>query len=706
MKLFLKISLAIGLLIFIAVVGFAIVFNPNDYKDDITKLVKDKTGRELTISGDITLSLFPWIGIDLGAIKISNAKGFAKEPFAKMTHFQVRVKLWPLFKQQLQADTIVIEGLKLNLAKNKHGITNWADLTTSQSTSQTKSKSKTESKPVQANNAHLLAAIALNGINIKNAQFNWHDQQQNQKITVNDVQLSIGKLTPDTKIPLKTQFHFQEKSLDAQVKFNSDVTFSSDLQRFSFTDTQLSSNIKLASLKNPLAPKLSSSLMQLDIKKQTFNTQSLNLSESTLKLQTKITAKHLFSKPYINSQIIVSPFNPRTLTNKFSIALPEMSDKNALTRFNAQLNMQGSLEKIEFTNIELSLDDTNIVGNAVLKPMPGSSRVNLVVDAINIDRYLAKAVAANKEATPSKNKNKAAEVAIIPVALLSLVNLDADFKVNKLKIKNTNWKNLHAVTHSKNGQVQIKPLTMQGYDAKVQSDFKIKPVKNNAQLSGTLNIQKIKAGKLLNDLTGKDKLKGQTSIVANFTTSGIKLSQLKQNLNGKLKLNLQDGTLKGFDLNHKQKVLEAKVKRQPIPVAPKPAETKIANLSATAVIKNGILTNKDLRAATPLSRIAGQGTVDIPKERLNYTAAVKFTSSKDIKANKPYEKMDAVPLNIHVRGTFEKPDIKVDFAKALKQVLKKELKKQKNELTKKLTEEKKKELKNKLENKLKKLFKF
>ena len=83
MKLFFKISLALILILVIAVIGFAVVFDPNDYKDDITKLVKEKTGRNLSIPGDISLSLFPWIGIDLGKIEISNAKGFGKQPFAK-----------------------------------------------------------------------------------------------------------------------------------------------------------------------------------------------------------------------------------------------------------------------------------------------------------------------------------------------------------------------------------------------------------------------------------------------------------------------------------------------------------------------------------------------------------------------------------------------------------------------------------------------
>lgn len=115
MKLFFKISLSLFTLLLIVIIGFAITFNPNDYKDDIIKIVKDETGRELSISGDISLSLFPWIGIDLGAIEISNAKGFGKQPFAKMAHLQVRAKLWPLIMQKIVADTLVIKGLNLNL---------------------------------------------------------------------------------------------------------------------------------------------------------------------------------------------------------------------------------------------------------------------------------------------------------------------------------------------------------------------------------------------------------------------------------------------------------------------------------------------------------------------------------------------------------------------------------------------------------------
>jgi len=173
MKLFYKISLSLFTLLLIIIIGFAITFNPNDYKDDIIKIVKNETGRELSISGDISLSLFPWIGIDLGAIEISNAEGFSKQHFAKMAHLQVRAKLWPLFMQKIVADTLVIEGLNLNLSKNKNGISNWDDVTKRKIQAKINQKTKTETKTKKNTNTRHHTAIPKNETNIKNEKLNW-----------------------------------------------------------------------------------------------------------------------------------------------------------------------------------------------------------------------------------------------------------------------------------------------------------------------------------------------------------------------------------------------------------------------------------------------------------------------------------------------------------------------------------------------------
>ena len=700
MKLFFKITFALALLFIIAIIGFAVIFNPNDYKDEISKITKEQTGRELVIKGDISLSLFPWIGLDLGAIEMSNAKGFDNKPFAKMEHLQVRAKLWPLFKQRLEADTLVIEGLQLNLAKNKSGISNWDDLTKPSSKTKVNTTKKTDKPISKSDSNNALAVFALNGIEIKQAQLNFYDQKTNNKTSVKNVTLKLGKLSQGTKIPFNLSFHLQEKTMDAKVNLRTDILFSSNFKQFSFYDTKITSNLHPSELKQHFTPQIQSKLMQLDLEKQSFTTKKIDLIQGELKLQTKVTASQLFSNPVFDGVINLHPFNPRVVMAEFKLPAPDMADTKALTLMQAQLNIKGSTKNIDLSDINITLDQTKISGGAKIKSAPHMPSINLMVDNINIDRYLP---------APSKNETKntknTPEVALIPVALLAAFNLDSQLKIRKIQIKKTHWDEIQLISHSKNGHIKISPLNFKGYGSTIKTNITIDVIKNSALLSGNLDVKDIMAGKLFNDFTEKDKLKGKTSAVISFNTSGTKVSQLKQNLNGKLKLNLKNGTFKGFDLEHQQRVLSAKLKGKTPPATPKPEETKIANLDATAVIKKGILTNKDLHASTPFSRIIGKGTIDIPKEKLNYVASVKFTSSTKIKVNKPYEKMNVIPLDIIITGTFDDPRIKPDFNKAVNQLIDNELKKQQQKLKKdfdKKLESEKQKLKKEAEEKLKK----
>ena len=61
----------IGLIV-IGLVLVVVFVDPNDYRDDIQRIVKEKTGRELTLSGDLKLSVFPWIALETGAASLGD----------------------------------------------------------------------------------------------------------------------------------------------------------------------------------------------------------------------------------------------------------------------------------------------------------------------------------------------------------------------------------------------------------------------------------------------------------------------------------------------------------------------------------------------------------------------------------------------------------------------------------------------------------
>ena len=78
------------LLVVIAVVVLPLMVDPNDYKDEIAATVEKQTGRTLKIEGDLALSVFPWLGLDIGPTQLSNAEGFDAPYMARMEAVEVR----------------------------------------------------------------------------------------------------------------------------------------------------------------------------------------------------------------------------------------------------------------------------------------------------------------------------------------------------------------------------------------------------------------------------------------------------------------------------------------------------------------------------------------------------------------------------------------------------------------------------------------
>src|ERR1700722_12127017 len=126
-KVFGVLAAGIGVLVCAVLIGVWLLVNPNHYKARIAAAVKESTGRELQLTGDIKLSVFPWIALELGPATLGNPEGFSAEPFLSFAHASVRVKLLPLLRERLEVARVEIEGLNVRLRKNAAGRGNWQD---------------------------------------------------------------------------------------------------------------------------------------------------------------------------------------------------------------------------------------------------------------------------------------------------------------------------------------------------------------------------------------------------------------------------------------------------------------------------------------------------------------------------------------------------------------------------------------------------
>jgi AsmA protein len=125
MKILLKIALGLVLLLIAVPLAIALLLDPNDFKTEIQDRVARATGRELTLDGDLGLSLFPWVGLEIREASLSQPPGFGAGPFAQIEEARVRARLLPLLFGRIELAVVTGRGLRLHLIRLADGRANW-----------------------------------------------------------------------------------------------------------------------------------------------------------------------------------------------------------------------------------------------------------------------------------------------------------------------------------------------------------------------------------------------------------------------------------------------------------------------------------------------------------------------------------------------------------------------------------------------------
>jgi len=202
------------------------VVDPNRYKDSIAGLVEEHTGRKIRIQGDISLSVFPWLGVRIGAVELGNADGFEAPFFARLERLEVRARILPLLRRQVQADVVTVQGLIVNLERGKDGHTNWEDLT-GKDTSE-KGAAKSQETPLAA------GAVAVGGIDVRDASLNWNDRVSGQVVGVRDLFLKTSAITLADPVELQVGFDADTGDMGLTGRFEGAARIDLDLDGGTF----------------------------------------------------------------------------------------------------------------------------------------------------------------------------------------------------------------------------------------------------------------------------------------------------------------------------------------------------------------------------------------------------------------------------------------------------------------------------------------
>ncbi len=616
-------------------------FDPNDYKPEIIALVKEHTGRELSIPGKISVSLFPWLGVKLGEAQLSNAPGFGKQPFAAVQSAQLHVKLLPLLKKQVEVGTVSLRGLTLRLGKDEAGKTNWDDLVS-------KEQDKKQESPLAK-----LSVLAVGGVDVRDATIMWEDKASGASYTVSQLALRSGALADKRPFDIALEFGIESAPLHGRVALKGKGRI--DLAAAGYQLLETSLNIVVRGEKERLAEL--SARLEAALPEQTLTLSDITLSGYGITASGALKGEKLLDAPSFAGTLKVAEFSPRDVMHKLGVKPPQTADAAALNKASLETQISATPQRVSFNKLSLRLDDINATGTMNLSgfadPLIGFA---LAINELDLDRYLPPVIneaagetAQTKPATPAGAA--AALAGVFPVDTLRKLNLTGELRAAKLKVKNLRMSDIVFTLNASKGDIRL-PMSANLYQGKYSGATRLDVRGKTPLLTLEESLHAVQAGPLLKDMFGKERISGTATMNSRLTLRGATEAEMRQTLSGNAAFSFTGGAVKGVNIAKLLRDAQAKLKGQPITADNEPNQTDFSELSGTVTLTSGVAHNEDLSAKSPLLSVSGKGSADLVNERMDYLVNATVVASIEGQGGNELEQLKYLTVPIRISGPF------------------------------------------------------
>src|SRR3989338_1998861 len=712
----------------------AATFDPNDYKEQIIRAVKESKQRDLRLDGNITLSFFPNIGANVGRVSLSEFN--SEKQFAAVDSARVSLALLPLLSGQAVIDDVVVSGLQAALVKRKDGTTNIDDLL---------------GKDEKANGGKQSVKFDIAAVSIEKTSLTYRDEGTGAQYAIKDLSLHTGRIANGvpSKIDLSAGVQANQPKLDISAQLKTTLVFDLDKQFYRLEGLDLQAGGTALDISN-LKLKANGEA-NADLSAQAFGAKKFTLSangvkgkdnfEITLDAPALSLTRGKFSgdKLTLNARLDgasgnitaalslpgvegdAKSFKVSAMTLDLGMKQPEQVFKVKLA---SQLSGNAEAQQFNLSNLVLALNATGdrLPGKSVSSEMKGNVQVDAAKETVQanlaggllqsqvkarisvkgfaepaisfdveVDQFYADLYMPKKTegaAKPSDQPEKP-----LDLSALRKLNLDGSLRIGSLKVANVKSTNVRLDVKARNGQVNVAPLSANLYQGSMKGSVSV-----NAQATPSIainqNLSGVNVATLTKDAADFDTLEGKGNVGMNLTMQGNTVGAMKKALNGTMSLNLADGAIKGINIAKKLRDAQGMLGKGGASAqtqsANKEEKTDFSELKASFKVNNGVAHNDDLSLKSPLLRVTGNGDINIGNDSIDYVA--KATLAKTLEGQGGKDAVGGITVPVRVSGPFVNLKYTLDFGAMV------------GEAAKQKVEMKKEEIKTRLQDKLKGLF--
>ncbi len=635
-----KVLIGVGVLVVLlvgAVVAVPFLVPKEEIKAQITQGVQEATGRKLTIAGDLNVSVLPNLEVVAEDIAFENAAGAAEPNMAALKELRLKLQLLPLISGTVQVDEFVIVDPVINLEIDQSGKPNWEFAAAAPSSEAPASSGASESSGGGGGSA--INQISLGNIQLVNGNLKFTDATSGATQEVSAINMAVKLTDLDSPFTAEGSMQWNAKTIELSVN--------SDKPRGLTTGEEA-----------PVALSVGTDVIKL----------SFEGSVATA------------------SQLLVGGALDLSIPSIRDLAAwtgnPIEFEGSGLGPFNLAGNVKVEGSTYSFTEAKLGIDE--IAGDGSVTVATGGAKpqidAELNLGVLDLNPYLppekegAAPEAASTEggAASSGGSGGGGDAAPadwsddpIDVSGLQAVNANFALTVAGILVQEIKVGQSALNVALQDGLLNVDLTELNLYDGKGSGKLTVDGRNQVPAISESFSLSGISAEPLLMDAAGFDRLSGTGQMEIAVTASGATQRQMVENLNGKGAVTFNDGAIKGINLaamvrNAANAFLD--------PGASETQKTDFAELSGTFDIKNGLLSNNDLKLLSPLLRVEGKGTSDLPSRMVDYRVEPKAVASLEGQGGSADATGITVP--VLVSGPWHNLSYKPDLTGAIENIAK------------------------------------
>ncbi|RKS84637.1 AsmA protein [Orbus hercynius] len=523
-----KILLTLLILIVLIVAGIIslVVFvDPNNFRGFISSTVKEQTGYELRIDGDLRWHIWPQISILTDSVRLEDQG--AKKPILTADNMRLDVELLPLFSKELVVKNVLVKSAVINITdESKGSVAKGNKSTTTVNQTQTDKPKETSGSGWR---------FALNKLDIVDSTIVY--QQEKDLISFRDINIAIEQ--KDSKnISLDLSGSVNRDQQDLRYTLSADANLANFPQAAQIDLHQLTYNYKGVGVPTGQLKGEVKATFNYQQSPFTLDSQDFNITVNGNSINGKLKA-NLEQKPYFEALLTAdkfdltpfltsSPQSQQTDVTKSTQSQPVVANKAAsgnelafLQTFNAKFNLsinQVIADKVIINNFVIDANNQNgvatlnkvnldiakghVTANGSANGNQTKALVKLATQASNIDLsvLLGQLALADSLVGQLNVDGNIAMNTINPEKIMGALTGDLAVKVNNARLENLN---IQRIIQNAVSQYSKTAVTEEQY----QKYTELHEISADASFAdGDMNLSSIKALSATLDVTGSGRV--------------------------------------------------------------------------------------------------------------------------------------------------------------------------------------------------------